>query len=205
MPCKILIFSWPWALFGSKFCIICSLSLLQKFSISKHFLVMWWMLRGISMLLLSLKSVIYSFPWEKNAEWQVPFYYSKTFLIIPSNNKYLRYYCFYYLNSFYKHCFPLGWDFFREPRGSLITWCKPNCDEIFSIALPSIVVISLTVMSSTFNVSCLCFACVCFVKSKHLFTNNTVYESSASIKCIICSSTKVSICFLVMLDVTKIK
>ena len=27
--------------------------------------------------------------------------------------------------------------------GSLITWCKPNCDEIFSIALPSVVVVSL--------------------------------------------------------------
>ena len=24
--------------------------------------------------------------------------------------------------------------------GSLITWCKPDCDEIFSVALPSIVV-----------------------------------------------------------------
>ena len=26
--------------------------------------------------------------------------------------------------------------------GSLIIWCKPNCDEIFCIALPSVVVIS---------------------------------------------------------------
>ena len=26
--------------------------------------------------------------------------------------------------------------------GSLITWCKPECDDIFSIALPSVVVMS---------------------------------------------------------------
>ena len=36
----------------------------------------------------------------------------------------------------------LGEDDCNICLGSLITWCKPNCDEIFSIASPSIVVMS---------------------------------------------------------------
>ena len=77
----ILILSWPWALFGSKFCIIFSISLLEKCKVFKRFSVVQWRLEGSSLLLLSkehcfakkelessaffLKSVTYSFPWKR--------------------------------------------------------------------------------------------------------------------------------------------
>ena len=78
---RILILSWPWALFGSKFYLIFSISLSEKFTVSKGFSVVKWRLRGSSILSLIkehcfamkelkssdffLKSVACSFPWKR--------------------------------------------------------------------------------------------------------------------------------------------
>ena len=78
---RIMILTWPWALFESKFCIIFSISLSEKVRVSKQFSVVKWRLRGSSLLLLIkehclakkelknsaifLNSVRYSFQWKR--------------------------------------------------------------------------------------------------------------------------------------------
>ena len=55
---QILILSWPWALFGSKFCMIISISLLKKFRVSKRFSVVNEGWEGVHYYYLSKKIVL---------------------------------------------------------------------------------------------------------------------------------------------------
>ena len=90
------------------FCLIFSISLLEKFRVSKRFSVVKWRLRGSSLLLLfkehcfakkKLKSLTF-FSWNllhthfrgKEVEWVVYFYYSKTFLIMSNKLLYFSVY-----------------------------------------------------------------------------------------------------------------
>ena len=110
---RILIFSLPWALFGSNFSIIFSVSLLEKFKVFKCFSVVQWWLIGSSLLLLikehcfakkELKSS--AFFWNllhthfpgKEVEWEVYFYYWKTFLIMSNKILYFFVYELIYIN-----------------------------------------------------------------------------------------------------------
>ena len=91
--------------FGSKFCIIFSISLLEKFRVSKHFSVVKWRLRGSSLLYqrtlfrkegikssaFFLKSVTYSFPWKRGGMNGVFFLLLKNLLTVL--NKLFVFFC----------------------------------------------------------------------------------------------------------------
>ena len=153
-----------------KFCIIFSISLLEKFRVSKRFSVVKWSLRGSSILLFIkehcfskkklkssyffLKSVTYSFPWKKggtsgifllfknvfnsaqckllcffvfeliyklfgnnNLVWKLQFRYVGLLVEVSLSLSIVFCYCFYYFDSFYRHCFSLVWDIFCKPKG----------------------------------------------------------------------------------------
>ena len=100
-------------------------------------------------------------------------------LSISSSNVYCC--CFYYFDSFYKHCFSLGWFFFCKPRGFFIIngqcfmWNK----------------IRKYIQNSFFRMTT---SSLTLVFTKALSQSNINYPSD-----------KISICILVVPDITKIR
>ena len=137
---QILTLSWPWALFGSKFCIIFSISLLEKLRVFNRFSVVQWRLRGSSILLSK------NIPFSNEGIKKFSFFLEICYTFISKEKRWIGEHLFiidnlryvgllvelsisssiicccscYYFKSFYKNCFSLEWDFFFvNQRGSL--------------------------------------------------------------------------------------
>ena len=138
-----------------------------------------------NLLHFSVYESIYKLFGNNNLIWKLQFRYVGLLVEVSVSLSIVCYCCFYHCGSFYKHRFSLRRDFlvfFVNQGGSLSSAVNVQCGIKIEIIFQ-----------------------IVFVQNEHLLVSTGLYESSVPIKHINCSSDKISICILVVLDVTKIR